>query len=50
MQTYTFPDESGKYGKFGGRYIPELLMPAVLELEEAYEAAKKRPFFSGGIK
>ncbi|GEN88319.1 tryptophan synthase subunit beta [Oceanobacillus sojae] len=45
MQTYTFPDESGKYGKFGGRYIPELLMPAVLELEEAYEAAKKDPSF-----
>ncbi|MCT1902746.1 tryptophan synthase subunit beta [Oceanobacillus sojae] len=45
MQTYTFPDESGKYGKFGGRYIPELLMPAALELEEAYEAAKKDPSF-----
>lgn len=45
MQSYTFPDKAGKYGKFGGRYIPELLMPAVLELEEAYEAAKKDPSF-----
>ncbi|WP_152656086.1 tryptophan synthase subunit beta [Oceanobacillus sp. CFH 90083] len=45
MQTYTFPDESGKYGKFGGRYVPELLMPAVLELEKAYEAARKDPSF-----
>lgn len=45
MQTYTFPDSTGKYGKFGGRYVPELLMPAVLELEEAYEAAKNDPSF-----
>lgn len=45
MQPYTFPDKSGKYGKFGGRYVPELLMPAVLELEEAYEAAKNDPSF-----
>ncbi|UUI04062.1 tryptophan synthase subunit beta [Oceanobacillus jeddahense] len=45
MQSYTFPDVSGKYGKFGGRYVPELLMPAVLELEEAYEAAKKDSSF-----
>ena len=45
MQSYTFPDKSGKYGKFGGRYVPELLMPAVLELEEAYEAAKNNPSF-----
>ncbi|WP_080875452.1 tryptophan synthase subunit beta [Oceanobacillus timonensis] len=45
MQTYTFPDSTGKYGKFGGRYVPELLMPVVLELEEAYEAAKNDPSF-----
>ncbi|WP_339236523.1 tryptophan synthase subunit beta [Oceanobacillus sp. FSL W7-1281] len=45
MQSYTFPDKSGKYGKFGGRYVPELLMPAVLELEEAYETAKNDPSF-----
>ncbi|MFD1065149.1 tryptophan synthase subunit beta [Oceanobacillus locisalsi] len=45
MQTYTFPDSTGKYGKFGGRYVPELLMPAILELEEAYESAKNDPSF-----
>ncbi|TMN22484.1 tryptophan synthase subunit beta [Lentibacillus cibarius] len=39
MTTYTFPDAKGKYGQFGGRFVPELLMPAVIELEEAYEAA-----------
>ncbi|NBV06816.1 MAG: tryptophan synthase subunit beta [Proteobacteria bacterium] len=35
------PDENGKFGQFGGRYVAETLMPAVLELEAAYEKAKK---------
>lgn len=30
------PDENGRFGKFGGRYVPETLMTALLELEEAY--------------
>ncbi|MDQ8735443.1 tryptophan synthase subunit beta [Paenibacillus sp. LHD-38] len=30
------PDENGRFGKFGGRYVPETLMNALLELEEAY--------------
>ena len=30
------PDASGHFGEFGGRYVPETLMPALLELEEAY--------------
>jgi tryptophan synthase beta chain len=35
----------GKYGKFGGRFVPEVLMGAINELEEAYEKAKKDPGF-----
>ncbi|MEZ7172342.1 tryptophan synthase subunit beta [Sporosarcina sp. OR05] len=35
----------GRYGKFGGQYVPETLMMALLELEEAYEDAKKDPRF-----
>ncbi len=35
------PDKQGRYGKFGGRFVPELLMPALLELEAAYEESKK---------
>lgn len=31
------PDERGRYGDFGGRFVPELLMPALLELEQAYK-------------
>ena len=30
------PDATGHFGQFGGRYVPETLMPALLELEEAY--------------
>ncbi|MDQ0111523.1 tryptophan synthase subunit beta [Paenibacillus harenae] len=30
------PDENGRFGKFGGRFVPETLMNALLELEEAY--------------
>ncbi|KAF0217714.1 MAG: tryptophan synthase beta [Geobacteraceae bacterium] len=30
------PDKQGHFGQFGGRYVPETLMPALLELEEAY--------------
>jgi tryptophan synthase beta chain len=35
----------GKYGKYGGRFVPETLMAAVNELEEAYMQAKKDPAF-----
>ena len=33
------PDERGRFGEFGGRFAPETLMPALLELEAAFEAA-----------
>lgn len=46
MTTYTMPDSKGRYGEYGGRYVPELLMPALLELEEAYETAIKDPAFT----
>lgn len=38
-------DERGHFGFFGGRYLPETLMPAVVELEEAYAAARNDPVF-----
>ncbi|MBN8202831.1 tryptophan synthase subunit beta [Bacillus sp. NTK034] len=37
---YTLPDERGHFGKFGGRYVPETLMQAILELEEEYKKAQ----------
>jgi tryptophan synthase beta chain len=39
------PDESGHFGIFGGRFVAETLMPLILELEAAYNAAKVDPDF-----
>jgi tryptophan synthase beta chain len=33
----TLPDRYGHFGEFGGRFVPETLMPAIVELTEAYE-------------
>lgn len=40
-----WPDESGRFGEFGGRYVAETLMPLILDLEKEYEAAKADPEF-----
>ena len=32
---------AGKFGKYGGKYIPETLVPAIIELETAYEKYRK---------
>ena len=48
MQT-TLPDASGRYGKFGGRFVPETLMPAVEELEEAFGAVRDDPSFEAEL-
>jgi tryptophan synthase beta chain len=40
------PDEHGRFGEFGGRYVPETLMTAIEELDAAYEAAKADPAFA----
>lgn len=45
MTAYQFPDAAGRYGQFGGRFVPELLMPALLELEESYKSAMNDPAF-----
>jgi tryptophan synthase beta chain len=50
MKSYTLPNEKGHFGIFGGRFVPETLMKAVLELEEAYENAKKDPDFYAEIQ
>jgi len=41
----TGPDENGMFGMFGGRFVAETLMPLILELQQAYEDAKKDPKF-----
>ncbi len=42
---YNHPDQNGKFGQFGGRYVAETLMPAILELEKSYKLAKADPEF-----
>jgi tryptophan synthase beta chain len=39
------PDKQGRFGKFGGRYVPETLMNALHELEETYNRYKDDPDF-----
>ncbi len=40
-----YPDENGRFGSFGGRYVAETLMPPILALESAYKEARKDPRF-----
>ncbi len=41
-----WPDENGRFGEFGGRYVAETLMPLILDLEKEYRAAKQDPAFA----
>ncbi len=43
------PDERGFFGIYGGRFVAETLMPLILELEKAYEAAKADPAFKAEL-
>ncbi|OGC03355.1 tryptophan synthase subunit beta [candidate division WOR-1 bacterium RIFOXYA12_FULL_43_27] len=44
------PDSSGHFGKFGGRFVPETLVPALEELASAYEKAKNDPEFKRQVE
>ncbi|MDQ3704752.1 MAG: tryptophan synthase subunit beta [Chloroflexota bacterium] len=44
-ETYNLPDAQGHFGQFGGKYAPEVLMPALAELEQAYNHYKADPDF-----
>src|SRR3954454_21975081 len=41
----SMPDAKGRFGRFGGKYAPETLMPALDELEAAYAEARRDPKF-----
>jgi tryptophan synthase beta chain len=45
----TGPDERGFFGLFGGRFVAETLMPLILDLEKAYDAAKADPAFQAEL-
>jgi tryptophan synthase beta chain len=50
MNRAPLPDARGRYGDFGGRYVPETLVPALLELEQAWRAARADPAFNAELK
>lgn len=47
--SYNQPDINGFYGKFGGQFVPETLMTAVIELDKAYREAKADPSFQAEL-
>jgi tryptophan synthase beta chain len=44
------PDERGHFGIFGGRYVSETLMPLILSVDQAYQAAKADPAFGAELR
>ncbi|MDY6908563.1 MAG: tryptophan synthase subunit beta, partial [Thermodesulfobacteriota bacterium] len=44
------PDRRGHFGPYGGQYVAETLMPALLELEAAYRKAKGDPAFQASFQ
>ncbi|MHB8926606.1 MAG: tryptophan synthase subunit beta [Bacillota bacterium] len=50
MRKLSQPDEGGHFGPFGGRYVPETLMAACLELEKAYRECRDDPDFLAELR
>jgi tryptophan synthase beta chain len=46
----TVPDANGHFGVYGGRYVAETLMPALIEVEKAYRAAQADPVFEAEFR
>lgn len=44
------PDASGHFGPYGGRYVAETLMPALIELEEVYRRCRREPTFQRELR
>ena len=47
---YNLPDSKGHFEKFGGKYVPETLIPALIDLEKNYEKAKFDSSFQKQLK
>ncbi len=48
--TAPVPDTLGRFGRFGGKYVPETLMPALAELETAYQQYRNEPGFQAELQ
>jgi tryptophan synthase beta chain len=49
MSTVTYPDALGHFGQYGGRFVPEVLMSPLEELEKAYAEARQDPSFAAEL-
>src|SRR5689334_121391 len=49
-EQYPWPDARGRYGKYGGKYVPETLMYALEQTEAAYEQCKVDPEFQRRLR
>src|SRR5690606_2856692 len=50
LPDFPLPDARGRFGRFGGRYVPETLIPALQALEAAYRVAKRDPAFLADLR
>ncbi|MEH2297256.1 tryptophan synthase subunit beta [Nostoc sp.] len=48
--TAQVPDTLGRFGRFGGKYVPETLMPALTELETVYQQYRNDPSFQAELQ
>ncbi|MHC5724898.1 MAG: tryptophan synthase subunit beta, partial [Nostoc sp.] len=48
--TAQVPDTLGRFGRFGGKYVPETLMPALTELETVYQQYRNDPGFQAELQ
>jgi tryptophan synthase beta chain len=49
MPSQSFPDASGRFGKFGGRYVPETLIPVLDDVVRIYHEARQDPAFEAEL-
>lgn len=47
---YNFPDANGKFGKYGGKFVPEILIPALDQLEKAYSVLRNDSRFLSDLE
>ena len=48
--SHPYPDERGRYGAYGGKFVPETIMPALDELERAYAESKEDAAFQAAMR
>ena len=47
--TKKFPDQEGRFGEYGGKFVPETLMPALDDLEKNFRSAIKDKTFNNEL-